>query len=154
MPPDFRLMSDDDAEAVSALVHRTFQTFIADAYTARGIKHFLRNTSKEAMLRRKRKNQLILVAEAGGKISGMIAVRKGNHVTLLFVAPEFHRNGIGTLLFQEALERMKTAIPDLRSVTVNSSDFALPFYAKLGFAVRRPAYLHRGMKITPMELLP
>jgi len=154
MPPHFRLMSDDDAEAVSALIHRTFQNFIADTYTARGIKHFLRNTSKRAMMRRKRKNQLIFVAEADDKISGMIAVRKGNHITLLFVAPEFHGRGIGALLFQEAFNGMKAAIPDLGTVTVNSSDFALPFYTKLGFAVRRPAHLHRGMKITPMELLP
>jgi len=152
MPPHFRLMSDDDAEAVSALIHRTFLQFIAQTYTARGIKHFLRNTSKQAMLRRRRKNQLILVAETGGGISGMIAVRRGNHISLLFVAPESHGKGIGTLLFQEALERMKAAIPDLGSVTVNSSDFALPFYTKLGFAARRPAYMHRGMKITPMEL--
>jgi ribosomal protein S18 acetylase RimI-like enzyme len=153
MHPQFRIMSEDDAEAVSLLIHRTFQQFIAETYTARGIKHFLKHTSKQAMLRRKRKNQLIVVAEADDKISGMIAARKGNHITLLFVAPEFHRNGIGTLLFQDALNRMKAAIPDLGTVTVNSSQYALPFYTKLGFTVKRPAYFHRGMRITPMELL-
>jgi len=153
MPPHFRIMNEDDAESVSLLIHRTFRQFIAETYTARGIKYFLKNTSKQAMLRRKRKNQLIVVAEAGDKISGMIAVRKGNHITLLFVAPEFHRNGIGTLLFQDALTRIKATMPELRTVTVNSSQHALPFYTQLGFAVKRSTYLYKGMKITPMELL-
>jgi ribosomal protein S18 acetylase RimI-like enzyme len=146
-------MRDDDAEAVSLLIHRTFRHYIADTYTARGIKHFLKHTSKRAMLRRIRKNQLIVVAETDGTISGMIAVRKRNHITLLFVAPEFHRNGIGTRLSRDALNRMKATTPDIRSVTVNSSQYALPFYTKLGFTVKRSAYLHKGMKITPMELL-
>ena len=153
MPPRFRIMRDDDAGAVSLLIQRTFQHFIADTYTARGIKRFLKITSKQAMLRRKRKNQLIVIAEADDTISGMIAVRKQNHITLLFVAAEFHRNGIGTLLFQDAFTRMKAAVPDLGTVTVNSSEFALPFYTKLGFTAKRSAYLHKGMKITPMELL-
>jgi ribosomal protein S18 acetylase RimI-like enzyme len=146
-------MNDDEAEAVSLMIHRTFEQFIADTYTARGIKHFLRNTSKQAMLRRKRKHQLIIVAETGDTISGVAAVRKGNHLTLLFVAPEFQRKGIGILLFQDALNRMKAALPDIRTVTVNSSQYALPFYTKLGFTVKRSAYLHKGMKITPMEML-
>jgi ribosomal protein S18 acetylase RimI-like enzyme len=146
-------MQDDEAEAVSLLIQRTFQRYIADTYTARGIRHFLKNTSKQAMLRRKRKNQLIVVAETDNMISGMIGVRKGDHITLLFVAPECHRYGIGTLLFLDALNRLKATLPDIRTVTVNSSQYALPFYMKLGFTVKRSAYLHKGMKITPMELL-
>jgi ribosomal protein S18 acetylase RimI-like enzyme len=153
VPPQFRIMRDDDAGAVSLLVQRTFQHYIADTYTPRGIKHFLKITSKQAMLRRIRKNQLIFVAETDGTICGMIAVRNGNHLNLLFVAPEFHRNGIGTLLFQHALNRMKAAIPDLGNVTVNSSQYALPFYTQLGFRIKRSTYFRKGMKITPMELL-
>jgi ribosomal protein S18 acetylase RimI-like enzyme len=146
-------MKEDDAEAVSKLIRRTFQQFIADTYTARGIKHFMKITSKQAMLKRKRKNQLILVAESDDAIAGLVAVRNGNHINLLFIAPEFHRRGIGTLLFREALARMKAEIPDLSTVTLNSSEYALPFYAKLGFRVKSSAYFRKGMKITPMELL-
>ncbi|UCF99929.1 MAG: GNAT family N-acetyltransferase [Spirochaetaceae bacterium] len=153
MPTHIRTMHEDDAEAVSKLIRRSFQQCIADTYTERGIKHFMKITSKQAMLRRKRKNQLILVAESDAAIAGLVAVRNGNHLNLLFVAPEFHRRGIGTLLFQDALARMKTAIPDLSVVTVNSSAYALPFYTKLGFRAKSSAYFRKGMKITPMELL-
>lgn len=148
----FRAMHDDEAKAVSELIQNTFRQFIAESYTAHGIRYFLKHTSKRAMLRRKRKNQLLIVAENQGTITGFIAVRKGNHISLFFVAPEFHRKGIGTRLFREAVERMKAALPDLRTITVNSSGYAVPFYEKLGFKARRSAYLHRGMKITPMEL--
>jgi ribosomal protein S18 acetylase RimI-like enzyme len=152
LPPNLRIMNENDAEAVSNLIQRTFQRFIADTYTSRGIRYFLKHTSKAALLRRKRKNQLLVVAELGGTITGMIAVRKGNHVSLLFVAPEFHRRGIGALLFGKALELMKDAIPDLCSVTVNSSSYAVRFYTGLGFSAKRTAYFYKGMKMTPMEL--
>jgi len=152
MPLHFRTMKDSEAEAVSRLIQRTFQRFIAADYTSRGRRCFLKNTSKRAILRRKRKNQLLIVAEDNHTISGLVVVRKGNHISLFFVAPEFHRREIGTRLFREALDRMKAAMPDLGNITVNSSEFALPFYTKLGFVAKRSAYYRRGMKITPMEL--
>jgi GNAT superfamily N-acetyltransferase len=152
LPTHLRFMNESDAEAVSDLIQRAFQRFIADTYTARGKRYFLRHTSKSALLRRRRRNQLLVVAEQGHTIAGVIAVRKGNHVSLLFVAPEFHRRGIGTLLFGKALELMKDTIPDLCSVTVNSSAYALPFYKGLGFSAKRSAHFYKGMKITPMEL--
>ena len=164
MSHSFRMMRDEDAEQLSLLIHRNFQRFIAHTYTNRGIRIFRKNTSKQALLWRMRKNQLIIVAEsvdpAAGStaasdrktISGLVAVRKGNHITLFFVAPEFHGSGIGTGLFLEAATRIKAAIPELRFITVNSSDYALPFYKKLGFTAKSAAFFNRGMKITPMEL--
>jgi predicted N-acetyltransferase YhbS len=146
-------MDESDAEAVSNLIQRTFHHFIADTYKARGKRYFLRHTSKSAMLRRKRENQLIVVAETGNTVSGIIAVRRKNHISLLFVAPEFHGKGIGSLLCREAISRITAAIPNPHRVTVNSSEHALPFYAKIGFTVKRPAYFHKGMKITPLELV-
>ena len=155
----FRLMRDEDAEQLSRLIHRNFQRFIAHTYTKGGIRHFLKATTEKALLRRKRKNQLILVAETErsvsglNTVSGLIAVRKGNHITLFFVAPEFHRRAIGTRLFREAVKHIKAAVPDLGCVTVNSSEYALPFYKKLGFTAKSAPFFRRGMKITPMELL-
>lgn len=145
-------MNESDAEAVSSLIQRTFQQFIADTYKARGKRYFLRHTSKPALLRRKRKNQLIIVAKTDDTVSGVVAVRRNNHISLLFVAPEFHGKGIGSLLCREAISRIRATSPDLRRVTVNSSEHALPFYAGLGFTVKRPTYYHKGMKITPLEL--
>jgi ribosomal protein S18 acetylase RimI-like enzyme len=152
MNNSLRMMRDNDAEQLSLLIRRTFRQYIAHTYTKRGIRVFEKNTSAKALLRRKRKNQLIIVAETEDTISGVIAVRKGNHISLLFVAPEFHGKAIGSLLCREAISRIKTATPDIRCATVNSSEYALPFYAKLGFTVKRPAFFHKGMKMTAMEL--
>ena len=111
VPRRLRTMNENDVEAVSMLIHRTFQQFVASTYTARGKRYFLKHTSQAALLRRKRKGQLLVVAEQAKMIVGVIAVRKGNHISLLFVSPEFHGKGIGTLLYREALDRIKLAIP-------------------------------------------
>lgn len=145
-------MTEGQAEEASRLIQRAFQQFIVATYTSRGKRYFLRHTSKAALLRRKRKNQLLVVAEQMDRVSGVLAVRNVNHISLLFVAPECHRRGIGTLLVGKALELMKGATPDLATVTVNSSTYAVPFYAELGFQVKGPARFYKGMKITPMEL--
>jgi ribosomal protein S18 acetylase RimI-like enzyme len=95
-------------------------------------------------------------ADAAGEaiaesIAGMIAVRNGNHVSLLFVEPSLHGRGIGRRLFESVLAQMRQRLPGLERVTVNSSDYAVPFYRALGFETIGRAYYKRGMRITPMR---
>jgi ribosomal protein S18 acetylase RimI-like enzyme len=68
------------------------------------------------------------------------------------VDPRFRRRGIGRALFAAALEAMREARPELEAVTVNSSDFALPFYRSLGFLGAGPRHARKGMRITPLLL--
>jgi GNAT superfamily N-acetyltransferase len=91
---------------------------------------------------------------AGGTIEsivGVIAVRNGSHVSLLFVDPSLHGRGIGRRLFAAALMEMRRRQPDLDCVTVNSSDFAIPFYRALGFEPSSEPFFSKGTKITPMR---
>ena len=143
----FRPMRAGDAAPVSRLVRSTFLEFIAPTYRPRGVRWFLRHNTPGALRGRLRKGQLVLVAEAKGRPAGVIALRGGIHVSLLFVDPGLHGRGIGRGLLRAACERLGDGAD---TVTVNSSDYAVPFYRSLGFEpVAGPRY-RKGMKITPM----
>jgi len=160
-----------DAPEAAALIHRTFSAFVAESYRPRGVREFLRRNSPPGLLARLHEGQLVLVAEAeegGGdqagspkgagaaadstSLVGVAAVRNGNHVSLLFVEPEQHGRGIGRSLFHEARLRIRAALPDIDGVTLNSSDYALEFYRKLGFEATGAAFYRKGMRMTPMRL--
>ena len=160
-----------DAPEAAALIHRSFSAFVAESYRPRGVREFLRRNSSRGLLARLHEGQLMLVAEAEGgagdqagsaagagaeadstSLAGVVAVRNGNHVSLLFVEPEQHGRGIGRSLLQEARLRIRAALPDIDGMTLNSSDYAREFYRQLGFEATGAAFYRKGMKMTPMRL--
>ena len=148
----FRSMRAGDEDAVSELVIRTFNEFIAPGYSSEGIKEFLSGTNPEKFLWRVQQGQLILVAIVEDEIVGVIEIRNHDHISLLFVDAEHHRRGIAEGLFQEALKSCQDQAPGLAEVTVNSSPYAVPIYRKLGFQQLQPEQVHKGMRFVPMAL--
>ena len=57
------------------------------------------------------------------------------------------------LMRDDDAEGMKAAIPDLDTVTVNTFQICPALLYEAGLRGETPPYFHRGMKITPMELL-
>lgn len=81
------------------------------------------------------------------KLIGIIGLKnKGKHISLFFVRPEYHREGIGKALFEYAVN----ACPSTE-MTVNSSTYAIPFYQSLGFAVIGEKQNYHGLCSTPMR---
>lgn len=77
-------------------------------------------------------------------ILGMM--NNGKHISLLFIRPEYHRQGLGKALFNYA----STLFPSIE-MTVNSSTFAIPFYQSLGFAMIGEKQNYHGLCSTPMR---
>jgi GNAT superfamily N-acetyltransferase len=146
-----RSATRQDAPRLAELACRIFLAYVAGSYRPRGTRRFLRRNTARGIRARLRKGQIVLVAASRGVVLGVIAVRSGNHVSLLFVEPAVHRQGVGRRLFSEALARMRTRQPDLDCVTVNASDFAIPFYRALGFEPASAAVDRKGARITLMR---
>ena len=70
------------------------------------------------------------VAENDGKIIGYISVKRGFHLYHLFVASDFHKQGVASSLWQHCLDHL-----NIERCTVRSSLFAVPVYVQLGFSV-------------------
>lgn len=93
----------------------------------------------------------VYVATIDGKIIGIISLRNGNHISLLFVDEKYHRMGIGR-------ELIKTFQDDLlkhsqyETMTVHASPYGVPFYKKLGFVETDTEQTVDGIIYTPMEM--
>lgn len=85
---------------------------------------------------------MFLVYEKDGSILGMVLVKKFWNLSALFVDPRHHRSGIARQLLNRVIDYCKDRSPK-GCLTLNSSNYAVPFYKKMGFtqdgdAIDRP----------------
>ena len=166
-----RAMRAGDVARVSGMIQASFHRFIAHDYTPEGLKKFLEETSVDGISRILGEWPLLLVSEGGADnersvvsgmtglrrknhmfISGMIGMRRRNHISLFFVDTRWHGKGVGRLLLKEAIQQTLQNNPDVTTITVNSSPFAVGFYEKMGFQRRGPERYMDGMLVNPMVL--
>ena len=134
------------------LAWRTFLKFDAPDYPQEGIDNFREFVTDEVLKDMFHSGEYqLFVAVCAGKIIGIISLRDRNHLSLLFVDPAYHRQGIGTGLLQTLTEYMSSEMGQ-KSVTVNASPYAVGFYHKMGFEDTDTRQLVSGILYTPMIL--
>lgn len=86
------------------------------------------------------------------ELAGFIGVRERSHVFHLFVDSRWQRRGIARRLWECGRDAaLGPGHPGL--FTVNASNFAVPFYAGLGFERTAPMQVDRGsLPYNPMAL--
>lgn len=148
----YRLMRLEEAYEVCRLVNAVFDQYEAPDYSEEGSAEFRKYNRPEEMIRRSGVDHFVLVAVEGEKIIGMIEIRNNRHISMLFVASDFHGQGIGRQLWKRAFQKSRDANPDVQVFTVNSSPYAVPIYEKLGFCQASPEQIHDGLRFIPMTL--
>ena len=148
----FRPLNPGEETAVSNLVARSFNEFIAPDFSGEGIDEFFKYANPRALAKRSEDSHFVLVAEADGEIAGMIEVREMKHISMLFVDKSHHKKGIGMELLRLALDRIMSGHTSPESVTVHSSRFAVPFYENLGFTRTSEEKIIYGVVHIPMAL--
>jgi len=143
----------EDASAISALVGRFTRDVTVNA-DGSGAEEYLEAVSAKAEARYLGDPRYaFIVACHRADIAGVVAVRDHTHLFHLFVAPEYQRRGIGSLLWQHARAAALAAGND-GSFTVNSSLFAVPVYERFGFVRTGPMTEAHGIRFVPMRLRP
>ncbi len=82
---------------------------------------------------------------------GVIALRTGQHISLLFVRGKFHHLGVATKLMKVVENEVLAQNPKIRAVTVNASPYAVGFYEKNGFVALNKEQKADGIRFTPMR---
>lgn len=135
-----RDLDSREVAAATDLAWEVFMEFDAPDYSPQGRKEFqcfLANPKEINKLR-------FLGAFTGDKLAGILAMRQ-DHISLLFVAKEFHRQGIARSLFGYMLSEVEKD-----RITVNSSPYALEIYGKLGFTATSAEQITNGIRYIPM----
>lgn len=138
---EIRRIREPELPAAMDLCWRVFQEFEAPDYPPEGVEAFYTYISNTEQVKR----LTVFGAWEGQHLLGVLAA-EGSHITLFFVEPSFHRQGIGRRLFQTYL-----AAGGWDCVTVHSSPYAVEVYRHLGFSPTAEEQLSPdGIRYTPM----
>lgn len=142
-----RKLTQEDLLAVSALCMDAFMNSVASTLSSEGIRTFQRIASVTDFSKRMKEDNDMLVYEDKGHIKGIVELREGRHVAMLFVAPDAQCQGIGRALISAII-----AYSRVNTITVKASLTSVPAYLQYGFkCVGEPAE-KSGLKYQPMEL--
>lgn len=89
-------------------------------------------------------NYLWFIASDVGKVIGVLSIFEGKLIKYFFVHPDFHRAGVASSIWQQAIHLLQSEI------TVRSSIFAVPFYESIGFKKSGDVNTFRGLSYQTM----
>lgn len=123
----------EEWEEIMALAWRTYLKFEAGEYPTEGTTSFFAFITDATLYQMFLKGEYqVKVAVKNKKIVGMVSMRNKNHLSLLFVEKEYHRQGIGKKLVYAMCKEIKDKGLQ-KFITVNAAPYAIEFYHKIGF---------------------
>ena len=85
-----------------------------------------------------------LVGDTG--LVGILAMRSGRHIALLFVAGEGQRQGVATQLLHAAIKICRSHAPNMSEISMHASPNAVAAYARLGVQAEGAQQLEHGIQ--------
>jgi len=136
---------------VLQLIWNVIEEFEAYQYNAEGVREF-QNFIEYSNIKRLLDNSEMMMWGCfhNDKIVGMIATKQSNHISLLFVDKEYHRQGIARSLYRKLIEYYAES-NDCSEITVNSSLYAVEAYERLGFVATDTEQQKNGIRFVPMK---
>ncbi|HGM5921024.1 TPA: GNAT family N-acetyltransferase [Stenotrophomonas maltophilia] len=128
--PKIRPAHADDLPAISGVCLAAFNEAVAPTLSATGIATFGSVAATDAFGARLRGDNLILVAEQEARVVGVVELKEGRHLAMLFVDPACQGQGIGHALFEAVLPQVRGPM-----LTVRASLNAVPTYLRYGFVL-------------------
>ena len=149
----YKKIEKEELQNTLNLVRIVFDEFEAPYYSEEGITSFYKFIDINNMSEQYSNGSLYFYGcFVNNIIVGMIAVKDFVHISLLFVDKQYHKQGIARTLFDDVMKICKEKNSSLKTVTVNSSPYAIRFYHKLGFTDISSERTVDGIRFTPMEL--
>ncbi len=146
-----RITTDKLRDALE-LVWEVFEQFEVPDYEEMGIQTFRYFIDYSHMVEKVRQGEMTFWGcYLHNYLVGVIALRTGQHISLLFVRGQFHHLGIATSLVDMVIDQVAASEPEIRAVTVNASPYAVGFYKKIGFLPLKEEQKADGIRFTPMR---
>lgn len=139
-------MRADETDAVAAFARGVYDEAIAPGESPEGRATYAGYAAPDAM-RARAAHHAVTVAEDDGRLVGMLEVRDGTHVSMLFVAARRRRGGVARAL----LGHVFGAPARWPALTVNSAPGAVGAYERLGFVAESAVVERNGLRFVPMR---
>jgi GNAT superfamily N-acetyltransferase len=151
MTTTIRFATPEDAPAIHALI-MALQPMLTIAPDGEGADQFLASIQPEVIAANiGAGNYRYQLALLGDTLAGVVAVRANTHLFSLYVAKEFHGQGLGRQLWQAArADALQRGNPG--NFTVNSSELAAQVYQGWGFQPTDTMQENHGIRYIPMRL--
>lgn len=145
-----RPLEVNEWEMAMQLAWDTFLIYEAPEYSKEGIKNF------QDFIRDPRLKEMFLKGDFAATgafykdtMIGILGTRS-HHISLLFVEPMYHHQGVASTLLKDYFGKMRSI--GYERMTVNSSPYAVSFYKKLGFTNVSTEIKKDGIRFTPMKI--
>ena len=146
-----REMLKDELIDVLKLIKTVFMEFEAPDYSEEGVQTFLNFIELISIQKMFDDGTLkCWVCIKDKKIVGVMVSKNISHICMLFVDKAYHKRGIAKQLFDEFSQDVKRN-SEKKTLTVNSSPYAVGFYHKMGFKDTENELEKDGIRFVPME---
>ncbi|HUG23371.1 GNAT family N-acetyltransferase [Piscinibacter sp.] len=132
------------------MIGRSFNALVAADWEPAACRVFLEESSPARL-----RDALQTAAHAAGAFSdsgvlGFILMPRPSVLGMLFVDPGSLRLGIGRQLWEHARAHVEASFPDVKTVELNASPQAVPFYRSVGFTPISAEFRRAGCRATRM----
>lgn len=135
------------------LVRHVFDECDRKDYEEQGIRTFEYFIRRENMEQYMESGDMVFFgAYVSSQLVGVVAMRNGVHISLLFVDKEYQRKGVAKCLVRRAAAYSLQQDPALKHITVNASPNGVPAYLAMGFYPLSTEQKKEGMRFTPMRI--
>ena len=138
-------------EPAMELAWETFKIYQTKEYTQEGIESFYDFIHDKDLKKMFMQGfYKMFLAFDGTKIIGLITLRNGCHISLLFIDKAYQKQGVGSSLIKYLSDYLYYK-EKIRYVTVDAAPNAVEFYHKTGFWDLAPLQYRQGISFVPMK---
>jgi putative acetyltransferase len=131
-----------DARRCAEIFRSSIDELAADDYDEDQREAWASRADDEQAFGARLKEALTLLALIDGSVAGFASLKGAEEIDMLFVDPEFARQGAGLALI-EALTKLAQA-RGAKRLTVEASDVAKPLFERQGFTSQRRNLVRKG----------
>jgi putative acetyltransferase len=131
-----------DAKRCADIFRASVEELTADDYDADQRQAWASRADDEDAFAARLAGALTLVAVIDGAVVGFASLKGADEIDMLFVDPEFARQGAGVALV-DALTRLARA-RGAKRLTVEASDVARPLFERQGFIAQKRNLVRKG----------
>lgn len=150
MKYEIRSLTSAHAADASAVIHESFLALAAAAWRPDARSLFLEATAPASLQYKVSTMTFAAGAFSEGGIAGVILMPSPSLLGLLFVRPRWLRMGIGQALWESARAHTETRFPEVHTVELNATPYAVRFYESVGFVPISPEFERDGQRAIRM----